>query len=111
MRVKPFDLSRLVRLRQHYEYRYTFQFNMKVTPFERDVYLVESQGTSGEGIEYYRVDLSNQYFGCSCKDYQFRRAGINLKYGLNEPCKHIIAAQRYVKNHLTKPKQINGNRK
>ena len=73
---------------------------MRVSFLERDVFLVESQGTSMEDIECYRVDLSEEDFGCSCKDYHFRHGAINHKYGLKEPCKHIMAAQRYVKNPL-----------
>lgn len=68
---------------------------MKVRLLEKDVFMVESQGTSGEGLEEYRVDLSDEYFGCSCKSYQFHHEYQNVTYGLKTACKHILAAQRY----------------
>lgn len=68
---------------------------MKVTSFERDVYQVESAGSSGEGIKEYRVDLSKEDFGCSCRHYHFRLRRYYEAGDKSKICKHIRAAMDY----------------
>ena len=74
----------------------------RVQPLEKDVYLVRSYGTSKEDIEEYRVDLSDEDFGCSCKNFYFngRRTWEQMRLlGTQNKeacaCKHIKDAMQY----------------
>ena len=73
---------------------------MKVEPLEKDVFMVSSEGTSGEGIEQYRVDLSKEDFGCSCKDWHYRRQRFYEAGHKDYVCKHIRASLLYTQNPL-----------
>lgn len=69
---------------------------MKVEQLEKDTFFVESEGRSKEGMEGYRVDLSKEDFGCSCKDWQFRHRRPYESGNKDSICKHIKAARKHL---------------
>ena len=69
---------------------------MKVEQLERDTFFVESEGRSKENLEGYRVDLSKEDFGCSCKDWQFRHRRAYEAGRKDSICKHIKAARKHL---------------
>lgn len=83
---------------------------MKVTPFEKDVYMVEGERSRPDSVSEYRVDLGDHY-GCSCQSYHFNHTKFEAATGYKFRCKHIrevfdfLLQQNTEDRHVAKPIQ------
>ena len=72
---------------------------------EPDRYYVSSQHSSHDSQDEYLVDLSPEYFGCSCPHFDYRHrplyesmVKLGIKPNDSVACKHIKEVRKFLKS-------------